>query len=72
MEGFIREVNSKEVSKVLSFYIGYRYIILKVNTRNRGLSLKTLFTQSASGAGDFMKSLSSFLTFLVMTCTLIP
>ena len=58
MEGFIPEINSREVSKILPCYMGHWYIILKINTRNRGLkNLKTRFAVNASG-GDFVQSLS--------------
>ena len=50
--------------------IRYWHIIWKVNTRNRGLNLESIFCTPCLWGGDFIQSLSSFLIFLAVTGTL--
>ena len=58
LRGF--EGRVKLVFPFLDPHLGYWYIIWKVNTKNRGLSLKAPFVHFASGVEDFMQSASSF------------
>ena len=50
--------------------LGYWYITEKISTTNRGSIWKTHSEHYTSDVGDFMHSLSSFLTNLVVICTL--
>ena len=51
---------SSEVFPLIDSNLGYWYIILKVNSTNRGLNLKSIFCTLCLWVADFMLSLSSF------------
>ena len=58
------EVNRYEVSKAVSCYMGYWYIVWKGSTRNRGFNLKnTLCTKYLWGWGSHAKSVFFFNIF---------
>ena len=80
MEGFILKVYSWVVSKVVSCSIyfmltlnwGINILFEKLTPEIGGWIREISFAHYASGKGDFMQSLSSFLISLVVTCTLMP